>query len=436
MKTYKLTDSELQQIANLCKQEQGSVIGARAEASLMLNLLETQYTKYGEDVITFLIKSKWFARAEYYMKNGSAGAEYVEAVRDVMCNGNRLFPIGINEHDCFSDIVSVINNGVDVTDRKKDRSVYIKNVTRIKNRWGSVYTFWCFPTQTSDPFGYTDDHKKYMGEVDTMVTRLTVISQARTWLGKNEKDGTHKEIIDVYNAHAPLARGYKVKYTDAWCATFVSAVAIKCGAADLIPLECGCQEMIEKAKMMGIWVEDDAYIPDVADIVMYDWDDSGSGDCVGYADHVGFIEKAAGLITVIEGNKNDSVARRTIEINGKGIRGYIVPKYAEIVPDEEEEQPAEPIYSIILHELQLGSQGPDVLLIEEILKARGYYKGVLDMDFGPKCDAALRKYQQDRINDGMNIGGADGKPDGVCGRDTWADLLGMTVTVMGKEIDE
>ena len=48
-KKYSLTDDELQQVANLAKQEQGSVEGAKAEASLMCNLLETHYTKYGSD---------------------------------------------------------------------------------------------------------------------------------------------------------------------------------------------------------------------------------------------------------------------------------------------------------------------------------------------------------------------------------------------------
>ena len=60
-------------------------------------------------------------------------------------------------------------------------------------------------------------------------TANKVIEQAKAWLGKKESDGTHKAIIDEYNGHKPLAQGYKVKYTDSWCATFVSAVAIKTG---------------------------------------------------------------------------------------------------------------------------------------------------------------------------------------------------------------
>lgn len=155
-----------------------------------------------------------------------------------------------------------------------------------------------------------------------------IIAQAQSWLGCKESDGTHKKIIDVYNAHLPLARGYKVKYTDAWCATFVSACSIKMGYTDIIPTECGCNPMIQLFKNLGEWVENDAYVPKPGDIIFYDWQDSGTGDNTGSSDHVGIVEKVSGsTITVIEGNKADSVTRRTIQVNGKYIRGYGVPKY-------------------------------------------------------------------------------------------------------------
>lgn len=155
-----------------------------------------------------------------------------------------------------------------------------------------------------------------------------VVKQAQSWIGKKESNGTHKSIIDIYNAHKPLARGYKVKYTDAWCATFVSTVAIQLGYIDIIPTECGCEQMVNKFKNLGIWVENDAYVPKPGDIILYDWDDNGVGDNKGYTDHIGIVEKVSdGKITVIEGNINDSVGRRTIAVNGKSIRGYGVPKY-------------------------------------------------------------------------------------------------------------
>lgn len=155
-----------------------------------------------------------------------------------------------------------------------------------------------------------------------------VVAQAQDWIGKNEADGSHKEIIDIYNSHKPLARGYKVTYKDAWCATFVSAVAIKLGYTDIIPTECSCSKMIELLKKAGSFVESDSYVPKVGDILFYDWDDNGNGDNTGSPDHVGIVEKVVcDTIHVIEGNYNDSVKRRYIRVDGKYIRGYGVPKY-------------------------------------------------------------------------------------------------------------
>lgn len=155
-----------------------------------------------------------------------------------------------------------------------------------------------------------------------------VVAQAQAWLGKNENDGSHKEIIDIYNAHKPLARGYKVKYTDAWCATFVSSVAIKLGYTDIIPTECGCNQMIALFQKMGCFVERDDYVPSPGTILFYDWDDSGVGDNKGGANHVGIVEAVNGdTMYVIEGNYKNAVGRRTMAVNGKFIRGYGVPKY-------------------------------------------------------------------------------------------------------------
>ena len=162
-----------------------------------------------------------------------------------------------------------------------------------------------------------------------------IIAQAKAWLGCKESDGSHKKIIDTYNNHKPLARGYKVKYTDAWCATFVSACAIKCGYTDIIPTECGCDEMIKLFKKLNSWVENDSYIPKPGDIIFYDWQDNGIGDNIGAADHVGIVENVINnVIVVIEGNKNNAVERREIQINGRYIRGFGAPKYTSAAVTE------------------------------------------------------------------------------------------------------
>lgn len=158
--------------------------------------------------------------------------------------------------------------------------------------------------------------------------REAIVSEAISHIGVKEGTVLHHKIIDRYNSRKPLPRGYAVKYTDPWCATFISYLAIVMGYTDIIPVECGCPQMITIAKQMGIWVEDDSYVPKPGDIVLYDWQDSGSGDNTGTADHIGIVEKVVGNTeTVIEGNYQDSVKRRELAVNGRYIRGYIVPRY-------------------------------------------------------------------------------------------------------------
>ena len=151
----------------------------------------------------------------------------------------------------------------------------------------------------------------------------TILNQARAWVGCNEGDGTHKQIIDVYNSYSPLPRGYKVKYTDSWCMTYISALFIKAGLADLCPIECSCYQAIELAKQKGIWEENDDIVPPVGALPMYDWDEKD-----GVPEHVGIVEKVEGnKLTVLEGNKSNAVGRRIIYVGDPSIRGYVLIKY-------------------------------------------------------------------------------------------------------------
>ena len=78
-----------------------------------------------------------------------------------------------------------------------------------------------------------------------------------------------------------------------------------------------------------------------------------------------------------------------------------------------------------VRQIKTGDKGLDVLLLQEILMARGLYTGGLDRAFGKKTYDALVKYQQTRIEAGADIGGSDGKPDGICGVGTWNDLMSL-----------
>lgn len=170
-------------------------------------------------------------------------------------------------------------------------------------------------------------------EVETVAyKRQAVVDLITSWIGKKESDGSYKTIIDIYNSKEPFPRSVKMEYGWAWCAATWSALAKKLGYEAIMPIEISCYYLIEAAKKMGVWVEADSYVPSPGDAVLYDWQDSGSGDNTGNPDHVGtvtFVSKESGYFVVVEGNYSDSVKKRTVSINGKYIRGFITPKYTD-----------------------------------------------------------------------------------------------------------
>ena len=255
--------------------------------------------------------------------------------------------------------------------------------------------------------------------------RSKVVKTAAKYIGCKESNGTHKPIIDLYNSHTPWARGYKLKYTDAWCAGFASAVAIECGLTDIIPTEVGCQMQIGLFKEIGRWQEKDSYVPKPGDYAFYDWQDSGSGDNTGHADHVGIVETCDGKnITVIEGNYSNSVKRRTIQVNGRYIRGFGIPDYAgkasgvkaELPKVEVKPQVPTIYYSVRLPLLRKGSEGSAVKAMQQLLIAKGCdfpeYGWTLGV-FGDETDTAVKAYQK---ANGLEV-------DGECGGKTWAALI-------------
>lgn len=160
-------------------------------------------------------------------------------------------------------------------------------------------------------------------------TANDVLKVAKDWLGYSKANGKYKQILNTYNSHKPLARGYVIKPNDSWCDCFVSACAIKAGATDIIGTEVGCEQHIAIFKKKGIWNENGSIKPKVGDIILYNWDDKTQPND-GFADHIGFVEQVSGnTITCIEGNLNNKVGRRIIKIGDGRIRGYAHPKYAK-----------------------------------------------------------------------------------------------------------
>lgn len=279
--------------------------------------------------------------------------------------------------------------------------------------------------------------------------RAAVVEQARSWLGCHESDGSHRPIIDFYNEHRRPG-DYFMQYTNPWCACYVSAVgmavaiahSLNCKPYEIIPSSAACDPMIVQYKAMGRWVEDDSYLPTPGDVIFYDWQDSGYGDNTGSTDHVGIVtdvDKVSGDITVIEGNKSDSVSYRTMQRNGRYIRGYGLPDYPRYAETADEPQEGQGVIVVDdptptpkpvtdtnvggkisgLPMLRQGMKGEAVRAAQFLLNGRYCSCGMwgADGEFGPQTKSAVLAFQR---RTGLEA-------DGIIGPQTWAKLLGVTM---------
>lgn len=147
-----------------------------------------------------------------------------------------------------------------------------------------------------------------------------ILNQAKSYLGVRQGDKRHKALIDKYNEVKPLPVGYKMKYTDDWCAAFVSVIADAANASKLTGRECGVHRFTKLFKNNGIWLG--VVKPKPGDIIVFDWQKNG------WMDHIGFVERVNGnQVTTIEGNTSRRVARRTYAYNDWRVNGYARPKY-------------------------------------------------------------------------------------------------------------
>ena len=234
------------------------------------------------------------------------------------------------------------------------------------------------------------DLTKYDRTEGTSVGRTAqdYLNVFRSWIGFSEANGKFKQIIDLYNSHKPLARGYAVQYYDEWCDTAVSAAAIKAGMVDLIGTECGCEAHIQIFKKKGIWIEDGTITPKPGYIILYNWD-KGSQPNDGGADHIGVVEKVSGSqITIIEGNRGEAVARRTIPVGWGYIRGYAAPRY----DTEVESTPEKKVYDIdaVARDVIAGKYGNGDER-KAALAAKGYNYAVIQSRVNAILKGANRK---------------------------------------------
>ena len=268
--------------------------------------------------------------------------------------------------------------------------------------------------------------------------RQLVVDTAEAWVGTKQGDANHKKIIAGYNEIKPLPQNYKVKLSDSWCAATISFWRYILGLTDYILPECSCSRMIELYKKKGLWVEDDAHVPDTGDILMYAWKDNGVGDCKIDPNHVGIVKEVKNnIIYVIEGNYSKQVKVRQIKVNGKYIRGFATPDYktasknynfkkkVTIKPTKTTTTTSKTDTTITTGKvltiastvpyLKSGDKNEAVKVMQTVLVYLGFSCGTSGADgsFGPATVKAVKAYQK-----AVGI-----TQDGICGKDCWKNML-------------
>jgi len=134
--------------------------------------------------------------------------------------------------------------------------------------------------------------------------------------------------------------------------------------------------------------------------------------------HTGLVEAFdENTVTTIEGNTNNSVARKTYKRSSSTILGYGHPLFAEEDPSATA-APTEPTASpeeaeILLPTLRIGSRGGAVRTLQLLLNGKHAACLVVDGAFGPKTRQAVCAFQKSR----------DLPPDSLCTPATWEALL-------------
>lgn len=237
--------------------------------------------------------------------------------------------------------------------------------------------------------------------VNSGIKAEDILNIMRSWIGLNQYDGSHMQIVNIYNSHKPLARNYALNSADSWCACTVSTAFIKANATDLIGgTECGVERFVEDCfKPAGIWIEDENITPLPGDIICFNW--GGTHPNTGWADHIGIVEYVEGsVIHTIEGNSGGYCRRKTYPIGYNEIRGFARPKYGAdssttLINSGSTAVPK--TGNSTAEGLRKGSSGEEVAAMQSMLITCGYNCGGYgaDGDFGEATHDSLVQFQQD-----------------------------------------
>lgn len=242
-----------------------------------------------------------------------------------------------------------------------------------------------------------------------------IMERAASYIGVTEKPFGSNNVI--FNTHYYGGAVSGSSYP--WCCAFVWDIFRMCGLSRLFydgQKTAYCPAVYSWARQKGLIVPKET--ARYGDIALFDWGWDG------VADHIGFVEAYNGVTyTTIEGNTSEGnnsnggqVMRRT-RYAGQ-IQAVIRPKYINQGGGN---------YMFEIPTVQKGEKGNHVLLVQEILLARGINgKDGKPLKLDKHCDTntvfAIKQYQRarEKVDPGI-CGGVDG----VAGPKTLQDMIAL-----------
>ena len=188
----------------------------------------------------------------------------------------------------------------------------------------------------------------------------TVLALADSWKGQRTS------VVDVYNSHTPLARGYRVNYNDALCATYVSALFIKLGWTKIVPPECGAMQLMRNMAALDRCALRNDHTPHEGDLIFFDW----QGD--GWCDHVGIVTAVTSNTVTYSHIPSYGVTTATASRFDGGIYAYGFPDY-EAVSDSDTPEPAAEIRAGDLVRIRAGARWYGGSTIPDFVMERAWY---------------------------------------------------------------
>lgn len=229
-----LDNTYLNAFARAAAAEQGSLDGVKFELSILANLYDKNCASANGDCsytasslahyLLLPVPPGWFATStkDAYNGSGNAPQEYIDAAKDILVNGNRTLPHGIDEHDGIGDY-SITSSPTGSTDASNAAN-YVSGQTTIHNNSGSDWTFysWCdgeksktgIVTSACDPFGYTQSiDESSSGTLQQSYSTVTSAGNNKLYNGQDVLSAAQLQQIEQ---NKPTYQKIAAKYNFPW----------------------------------------------------------------------------------------------------------------------------------------------------------------------------------------------------------------------------